>query len=108
MIPGQGTRSHMLKLRVPMLQLKIPHAAMKTRYRQINNTYMSKVSDTSRASLVPQMVKEPPATWETWVPSLGWEDPLEEGTATLSSILAWEIPWTEEPGGLHHADCDRT
>ena len=36
---------------------------------------------------------------ETWVPSLGWEDPLEEGMATYSSILAWRIPWTEEPGG---------
>ena len=37
---------------------------------------------------------------ETWVQSLGWEDPLEEGMATLSSILAWRITWTEEPGGL--------
>jgi len=37
---------------------------------------------------------------ETWVQSLGWEDPLEEERATHSSILAWEIPWTEEPGGL--------
>ena len=37
---------------------------------------------------------------ETWVPSLGWEDPLEKEKATHSSILAWEIPWTEEPGGL--------
>ena len=90
--PGQGTRSHMRQLRVPMLQLKIPHAAMKTRYHQINNSYMSKVSDTSRASLEPQMVKESPAMWEAWVPSLGWEDPLEEGTATHSSILAWRIP----------------
>ena len=39
-------------------------------------------------------------TQETWVQFLGWEDPLEEGTATHSSILAWRIPWTEEPGGL--------
>ena len=39
-------------------------------------------------------------TEEMWVQSLGWEDPLEEGTATHSSILAWRIPWTEEPGGL--------
>ena len=46
------------------------------------------------------MVKKPPAMWETWVRSLGWEDPLEEGMATHSSILAWRIPWTEEPGGL--------
>ena len=47
-----------------------------------------------------QMVKNLPAVWETWVRSLGWEDPLEEGMATCSSILAWRIPWTEEPGGL--------
>ena len=46
------------------------------------------------------MVKNPPAMWETWVRSLGWEDPLEEGMATHSSILAWRIPWIEEPGGL--------
>ena len=46
------------------------------------------------------MVKNPPAMWETWVQSLGWEDPLEEGMATHSSVLAWRIPWTEEPGGL--------
>ena len=39
-------------------------------------------------------------SWETWVRSLGWEDPLEEGMATHSSILAWRMPWTEKPGGL--------
>ena len=44
-----------------------------------------------QASLVAQMVKNPPAMWETWVQSLGWEDPLEEGMATHSSILAWRI-----------------
>ena len=47
-----------------------------------------------------QMVKNPPAMQETWVRSLGREDPLEKGTATHSSILAWRIPWTEEPSGL--------
>ena len=41
------------------------------------------------------MVKNPPAMWETWVRSLGWEDPLEEGMATHSSVLTWRIPWTE-------------
>jgi len=41
-----------------------------------------------------------PAMQETWVQSLGWEDPLEKGLATQSIILAWRIPWTEEPGGL--------
>ena len=53
------------------------------------------------ASLVAQMVKNLPAVWKTWVRSLGGEDPLEEGIATHSSILAWRIPWTEEPGGLY-------
>ena len=50
--------------------------------------------------MVAQMVKNPPAMQETWVPSLGREDPLREGMATHSSILAWRIPWTEEPGRL--------
>ena len=54
----------------------------------------------SWASLVAQTLKNPPATQETWVRSLGWEDLLEEGMATHSSILAWRIPWTEEPGRL--------
>ena len=48
----------------------------------------------SWASLVAQLVKTPPAMEETWVQSLGWEDPLEKGKATHSSILAWRIPWT--------------
>ena len=55
------------------------------------------------ASLVAQWVKNPPAmleTQESQVQSLGWEDPIEEGMAIHSSILAWRIPWTEEPGGL--------
>ena len=54
----------------------------------------------SWASLVTQMVKNLPAMQETQVRSLGWEDPLEKGMATYSIILAWRIPWTEEPGGL--------
>ena len=52
------------------------------------------------ASLVAQVVKNAPAMQETQVQSLGREDPLEKEMATHSSILAWEIPWTEEPGGL--------
>ena len=48
----------------------------------------------SWSSLVDQLVKNPPAVWETWVRPLGWEDPLEKETATHSSILAWRIPWT--------------
>ena len=52
------------------------------------------------ASLMAQLVKNPPAMQETWVQSLGWEDLLEEGMETHSSILTWKISWTEEPGGL--------
>ena len=54
----------------------------------------------SGASLVAQMVKNLPTMQETQVQSLGWEDPLEEGVATHSSVLAWRIPWTEESGRL--------
>ena len=58
-----------------------------------------------RASLVAQMLKNLPATQETWVRSLGQEDPLEKRKATRSSILAWRIPWTEESCGLQSMDC---
>ena len=53
------------------------------------------------------MVKNPPAMWQAWVQTLGWEDPLEEGMATHSTILAWRIPWTEEPGGLQSIGLQR-
>ena len=53
------------------------------------------------------MVKNLPAMWEIWVGSLGQEDPLEKGMATHSSILAWRIPWTEEPGGLRSMGLQR-
>ena len=52
------------------------------------------------ASLVAQWVKHLPTMWETWVRSLGQEDPLEKEMATHSSTLAWKIPWTEKPGRL--------
>ena len=51
------------------------------------------VLELSWALLVAQLVKNLPVMWETWVQSLGWEDPLEKGKATHSSILAWRIPW---------------
>ena len=51
-----------------------------------------------RGSLVAQLIKNPPATWESWVRSLGWEDALEKGKATHSSILAWRIPWMVHEG----------
>ena len=53
------------------------------------------------------MVKNPPAMQETWVHSLSWEDPLEKGMATNSSILAWRILWTKEPGGLQSMGSQR-
>ena len=51
------------------------------------------VSPPPAASLMAQLVKNLPAMWETWVQPLGWEDPLEKGMATHSSILVWRIPW---------------
>ena len=54
-------------------------------------------------SLVTQMIKNLPEMQETWVRSLGWEDSLEKGMATYSSILAWRMLWTEEPGGLQYS-----
>jgi len=53
------------------------------------------------------VVKNPPAMQETWVQSLGWEDPLKEGVATYSSVLSWRIPWTEKPGGLQSMGSQR-
>ena len=62
---------------------------------------------TNFASLVAQRLKRLPPMWETWVRSLGWEDPLEKEMATHSSILAWRIPWTEEPGRLQSTGSQR-
>ena len=56
------------------------------------------------AFLVAQLVKNSPAMWETWVRSLGWEDPLQKGRATNSSILAWRIPWTIQSMGSQKSD----
>ena len=64
--------------------------------------YNCNTSIVKRASLVAQAVKNPPAMQETWVQSLGWENPLEKEMAMHSSILALEIPWTEEFGGLQY------
>ena len=59
------------------------------------------------ASLVAQMIKNLPAMQETWIRSLGQKDPLEKGMTTHSTILAWKIPWTEEPGGLQSKESQR-
>ena len=70
--------------------------------KNLNDLFMTVTTDFSLfwASLVVQMVKNLPAMRETWAQSLSWEDPLEEVMATHSSILAWRLPWTEEPGIL--------
>ena len=59
------------------------------------------------SSLVVEMVKNLPAMQETQVQSLGWEDPLEKGMTTHSSVLAWRVPWTKEPGGLESTGLQR-
>ena len=85
-IPGQGNRPYMLQPRVHMFQLT-PGTA-----QYINeHKYYFKNEKEGKASLVAQLVKNLPLMQETWVRSLGWEDPLEEGMATHSSILAWRI-----------------
>ena len=60
-----------------------------------------------KSSLLAQRIKNTPAMQETWVQSLGREDPLERGMATHSNILAWETPWTEEPGRLQSMGSQR-
>ena len=69
--------------------------------------FFDSVSESFGASLVAQTVKRLPTMRETWVRSLGWEDPLEKEMATHSSIPAWEIPWTKEPGGLQSMGSQR-
>ena len=63
--------------------------------------------ETYGASLVAQTVKHLSTMWETWVQSLGWEDPLEKEMAIHSSTIAWKIPWTEEPGRLQSTGSQR-
>ena len=73
----------------------------KTRLNQATGKIIKK------ASLVAQRFKRLPAVWETQVQSLGWEDPLEKEMTTHSSILAWRIPWREEPGRLQSTGLQR-
>ena len=73
----------------------------------ISSLGSSAVDILTRACLVAQAVKNLPAMQETWVRSLGWQDSLEKGMATHSSILAWRIPWTKEPGRLRSMGLQR-
>ena len=72
--------------------MKVPTAPLTAHFMLITRLSI-------RASLIAQLVKNLPAVQEAWVRSLGREDPLEKGMSTHSNILAWRIPWTEEPGG---------
>ena len=74
---------------------------------ETTTTNKNSYSLTFWASLVAQSVKNLPTVQETWVQSLGWEDPLEKEMATHSSILSWKISWTEEPGGLQSMGLQR-
>ena len=74
---------------------------------QTENYILLDLEFSSRASLVAQFLKSLPAMQETWVQSLGQEDPLEKEMASHSSILAWRIPWTEEPGRLQSMGSQR-
>ena len=76
-------------------------------YYKFQVSYHCMVLCSQWASLVAQGLKRLPAMQETWVPSLGWEDPPEKGTTTYSSILAWEIPWTEEHNRLQSMGLQR-
>ena len=73
----------------------------------INVQQADSITKLEWASLVAQMVKNLPAMQETWVQSLGQKDPLEKEMATHSSILAWKIPWMEEPGSLQSMGSQR-
>ena len=88
----------------------IPHCPLSFIQSSLSCLFILFLLSTShfcRASLVAQLVKNLPAMQETWLWSLGQEDPLEKGMATHSSILAWRIPWRENPGGLQSVESQR-
>jgi len=88
-------------LQLKTIQFPHNHSASPLRWWFIYWSHLSKPPTFQCVLLVAQMVKNLPAMQETQVWSLVWEDHLEKGIATHSSILAWRIPWTEEPGRLH-------
>ena len=103
--PGlQNCEGRLLSSKPPDL-LCFSMAAQLDQYRQ---QVFHRTCRLQRASLTAQPAKSLPAMRETWVRFLGREDPLEEGKATHSSILAWRIPWTEEPGGLQSTGSQRS
>ena len=95
-IPGQGTT---------ILQA-MPRGPQKSNNKKNDSLDWVIATIIIRASLVAQLVKNPPAMWETWVWSLGWEDALEKEVATQSNILAWRIPWTVQSMGSQRVRYD--
>ena len=97
-VAAKGCSSHLVMTKALGLSFLTRKKSVLKHEAQIIPTILSISSP--GASPVAQTVKCLPAMWETWVQSLGWEDPLEKEMATHSSTLAWKIPWTEKPGGL--------
>ena len=103
--PLEGEESEKANLKLNIKKIKIMSSSPITSW-QIEGEKLETVTDflllgsKVTGSLVARMVKNLPAMWETWVRALGLEEPLEKEMATHSSILAWRIPWTEEPGRL--------
>ena len=85
-----------------VLEFQLQHQSSLTKGAKTKWQMDIEISKISGASMVAQLVKNLPAMQETWVWSLIWEDPLEEGTANHTSIRVWKIPWTEEPGQLQY------
>ena len=102
----RGVGSHGELLICPESGIKREKQGQNLKGQRVHFT-VQKGDGLKQAGTVVQMVKNPLAMQETRVPSPSGEDPLEEGTATHSSILAWEIPWTEEPGGLQSMGLQR-
>ena len=90
-----------------LVSKELPKHCLYTRLSSLQKLKVTAFPIYNWTSLVAQMVKNPPAMQKTWVQSLGWEDPLEEGMATHPSILSWRIPWTEESGGLQSMGSQR-
>ena len=122
MMQAVGRRQRLFQAAWMYSEYDFPHSQWPQRARQMPHLYSLILAVThghfcsilfywlyrlNWASLVDHMVKTPPAMQQTWVQSLGQEDPLEEGMATHSSILAWRIPWTEEPGRLQSMESQR-
>ena len=98
--PGAALRPPSARPHVPGHHCSLPPPPCECQCYLRPGPYYSTLNGNLRASPAAQVVKNLPALWETWFQSLGQEDTLEKGMATYSNILAWRIPWTEEPGGL--------